>query len=182
MAWFRDYISKLMGRNMHIVTRNCYSSVLDSSPFDICFCVAFLVLTLSFIHKEWNSSNILRSYQQSPDVATHPSLLPRTQLPLLDVNSWESWGAKPVAAVMVSQDLLLAITLLPALSTCQCSALWVPPNLHLQSELLAFFHPRVPHYGLQLPHTRKRSRYRSLLSGEQWQDPREWPKAVSGDV
>lgn len=57
--------------------------------FDICFRVAFLVLTLSFIHKKRNSSN---SYQQLPDVATHPSLFSRTQLPLLDTNSQERAG------------------------------------------------------------------------------------------
>lgn len=64
-------------------------SFLTLLLFDIYFHVAFWVLTLSFIHKKENSSNFLHSYQQSPDVATHPSLLSRTQQPLLDTNSQE---------------------------------------------------------------------------------------------
>lgn len=57
----------------------------------------------------------------------------------------ESWGAKPLAVVMVNQILLLAVTLLPAPSRCWCSDLpKVPPNQHLQTELLPFCSPHIP--------------------------------------
>lgn len=40
---------------------------------DIFFCAAFLVLTWSFLHDKWNSSNIPHSYQQLPNCCYTPS-------------------------------------------------------------------------------------------------------------
>lgn len=76
---------------------------------------------LSFIHKKWNSSNILHSYQQLSDVATH------THLPSLGHSClcW-TWTAKRELRSQIcgwSNGQLLAVTLLSSPNRCQYSAL-----------------------------------------------------------